>query len=88
MTYGIVFRAHDKLFLSEYDQNGNIQDGDTINDPKNTYANLKDNQLSVVEIHHLQQDIPYLKDLKTITVLQNGDGPTLAKIAYNAIQPR
>lgn len=93
--YGLVFRIHDEIFLSEYDESGNIQDGEVIDDLKGIYTSLTENQLSFVEVYQYQQDVQSLKDLKTITIanddstktllnlLQDGGGPELAKMIYN-----
>lgn len=97
MKYGLVFRIHDNLFLSEYDDLGNIKDGEAIDDPKGIYASLTKNELSVVEVHRYQQDVQHLKDLITLTVTNNdptktfldllreGTGPELATMIYNNV---
>jgi hypothetical protein len=76
MNYGLVFFIGDLLFLAEYDELGQIQDGENIDDRKEIYSGFGKNQLSIVEVHHYQQDVFYLKDLKTVTI-SNGINKTV-----------
>jgi len=54
MEIGFVFKANDRLYISEYLGNNNFSDGYPI-DNDEPYKELKENQLAFVEI--IKQDI-------------------------------
>ena len=85
MKYGLVFKINSNIFLAEYDEEGNIQDGEDIDDPKGIYNSLTENQLSFVEVHYCQQDVPYLRDLKTITVTNDDPEKTLLDLLQEGV---
>ncbi len=95
MNYGLVFRVGEDIFLAEYDSDGNIGDGGAIEDEKQIYKDLTENEISFVEVERYQQDVQYLRDLKVITVtneeypektvldlLKEGGGEELATLLY------
>lgn len=95
--YGLVFRVGSEIFLSEYDSEGNISDGEAITDDKQVYKDLTENDISFVEIERYQQDVQYLRDLRKISIsnedptktfldlLKEGGGPDLAKLLWQEL---
>lgn len=73
MRYGLVYKINGECFLSKYDENGILQDGDNISDNDSIYQSLEDNQISLVEWSE-ENDIVNIMDLSTIT-LTNKDDP-------------
>jgi len=69
-TYGIVFRAHGEVWLGLFDEDGNIQDADTITDHEGIYDELPSNAMSFVSVEAYGE--LNLRDLQTVTVRREG----------------
>lgn len=65
--YGLVFRYAGKVWLARYDDQGEIQDGDEIDDKDGTYSEMPPNAVSFVAVEH-DEDTCMIRDLKQILV--------------------
>jgi hypothetical protein len=95
-SHGLVFRHLGKLFLALFDEEGNPQDADVINDPDGIYDDLPKNSVSIVTAEHDDTSCN-LRDLKTVSIshestenalemmIKEGSFPTFARQMWEEI---
>ena len=80
-SYGLVFRHQDSVWLALYNEDGDIQDADTIADDEGIYDKLAPNAMSFVSAE-VVDEVCTLRDLQTISIAneQYSDGEALGML--------